>query len=1187
MSDYLTDFVQESNEQITELNNALLTLEQAPDDDDAMENIFRIAHTLKGNCGAMGLEPASDLAHAIEDVLDAVRSGDLDATSDLMDVIFDAVDELETMFEEVEASGEIDADPSETIQALRSRLDEPRRVPSTDPPTDDEIRRLVSQFDPPAEDEHDAYLARLAITPDESVNNGILVVKALIDAFELLGTDPPRESVEDETYGGSFDAVFGSAVGEAAIESGLKPVDEVAAFELVNVTEAFEAAEVDADAAKHAEADRADPGDGLSTDDAQDLDVDELLDEFDEFDNLDEKVEEFDDDDLAPFEDMGDAGSFDDLFDDEERDDGPIESDAAIEAADATDEAAGSAPDDADDEVDDASAVFQELKNEVEMVGFDELQDELEELEFEEFDDEEEIGMDELLGDDVEDGSFLDRNAVETDADALFEVDDADESVPEADGADATDDAVVADDAAVAEDVPPADDADESGVEAGKIDESIAEAGDADESTAEADGADGSTVKTEADEPIETAADLDDGDDDLDVEPEPTDAGVGVEADGDAETESDAGTAVEFDESIDQDADSIADEPADAAAIDEDEPSSSDVDGEDETVTADLEADRERPDEPVTDTESVTPEASETASIESDAGGDLDPDTDEASAEADDIARRDSFTLDDTEATDSFNDVFGDETFEDEAFDDDSFDDDSFEDETFADDAFDDDSFGDEAFADETFEDGSFDDETFDDDSFEEDAFADEAFGDETFDEDAFDDEAIATAAAEFDAAGDGDSADASFGDERADDGSDGDEDGVVRIVDEPEIEIPDIIVPETSERPDAEQQADEVQSVRVDVEQIDSLLTLVEGLVTSRVRLRHAVDSGEDLQTIASELDDLEDLTTELQETVTDVRLVPLNTVTNRLPRVVRDIARDQDKEIEFEMTGGEVELDRSILDRIGDPLIHLVRNAVDHGVELPEAREAADKPREGTVAVTADRSRDRVRITVSDDGGGLDPERLRNEAVEADVLDEVEAAELADEDTYDLIFHPGLSTADEVTDVSGRGVGMDVVKRTIEDLEGTVEIESEPGAGTTVTMTLPVTVAIDDILFLECGGEEFGVPTKAVDDIGAATTVETVDGSTVFRDEDGEYPVIHLDEALETPAPGANGDGMIVRIRDEVRPVVLHCDEVYGQQEVVVKPFEGFMSDIPGLSGATVRGRGEVVNILDVTTL
>jgi len=368
----------------------------------------------------------------------------------------------------------------------------------------------------------------------------------------------------------------------------------------------------------------------------------------------------------------------------------------------------------------------------------------------------------------------------------------------------------------------------------------------------------------------------------------------------------------------------------------------------------------------------------------------------------------------------------------------------------------------------------------------------------------------------------------ASFGDDAADSDADTDDEAAVRIIDEPKFERPEIDILESSDRPDADAETDEIQSVRVDVEQVDSLLTLVEGLVTSRVRLRHAAEADDDGDdALETELDALSDLTTDLQETVMDIRLVPLETVTNRLPRVVRDIARDQDKAVEFEMTGEDVELDRSILDRIGDPLIHLVRNAVDHGIEPPEDREEAGKSSEGTVEVHADRARDRVTITVEDDGAGLDPDRLRSEAVAADVLDEEEAAAMSDDETYDLIFHPGLSTVDEVTDVSGRGVGMDVVKRTVEDLDGTVSIDSEKDEGTTVTMRLPVTVAIDEILFVESGGEEFGVPTKAVQDIEPAGAIEMANGESVLPGDGSDYPVISLADVLETPTPVRTATG------------------------------------------------------------
>ncbi|MFD1564734.1 ATP-binding protein [Haloarchaeobius amylolyticus] len=1103
MTDYLTDFVQESEERITELNNALLTLERDPDDEEAMDNIFRIAHTLKGNCGAMGLESASDLAHAIEDLLDAVRGDDLEVSPGLMDDIFDAVDELEAMVDEVAADGEIETDPSATIDALRSRLDGADDEAGTGlaVPPDDEIDAVCSRFDPPADDNHDVYLARLAIAEREGVNNGTLVVKALIDAFDLIGTDPPRSRIDADEYGDHFDAVFATAVGEAAIASGLEPVDEVDDFEIVDVTDRFETPDESVQTAADT-----DQGDDISSEEAQELEVDELLDEFDEFDNLDEQVENIDDDELEAFDDMGEAGSFDDLLGedeiteiDDEPSDSPAEpataadTDAATSAETAEATAADAAAvDDPDDEVDDASAVFDELKDEVEMVGFDELQDELDELEFDEFDDEEEVGMDELLGEDAADDSFLDEDTSESEVDDVLvdaSADDAGDADGEFDDLDV--DAIIESDETSADDLEPADE---------PVEDAVADDG----ATATADGLETMASTTDSDEAFadDVAAD------------------TGADDETPAESGSDGEVTAESVETADTDEGDVATDDTGFEPADEFETAAETVDDGDAVADESFGAD-------TTDTD----------------------DTFGASA------------VDDAFDSSDADGGFGGETAESDPF------------ETAT-----------ASFDDDGFDEGGFDEPTTD--SFE---GADDDFED-VLDDEAFDGtEAFGSADSGFETATTDDSspsATASFGEERADSDASGDTDGV-QIVDEPDLEIPDIDIPDRDDDPDTDDEGDEIQSVRVDIEQIDTLLTLVEGLVTSRVRLRHAAESDSDDGALKTELDALSDLTGDLQETVMDIRLVPLETVTNRLPRVVRDIARDQDKQVAFEMTGEDVELDRSILDRIGDPLIHLVRNAVDHGIESPDAREAAGKPPEGSVEVHATRERDRVTITVEDDGSGLDPDRLRAEAVDADVLTEDEAAAMADEEVYDLIFHPGLSTADEVTDVSGRGVGMDVVKRTVEDLEGTVSIDSEAGAGTTVTMTLPVTVAIDEILFVESGGEEFGVPTKAVRDVESARAIETVDGEAILPGEVGDYPVVSLADVLETPASGADDDGMVVRIRDEVREVALHCDEIRGQQEVVVKPFEGFMSGVPGISGATVRGRGEVVNILDVTTL
>ncbi len=417
-----------------------------------------------------------------------------------------------------------------------------------------------------------------------------------------------------------------------------------------------------------------------------------------------------------------------------------------------------------------------------------------------------------------------------------------------------------------------------------------------------------------------------------------------------------------------------------------------------------------------------------------------------------------------------------------------------------------------------------------------------------------------------------------------------------------------------------------DISSVRVDVDRLDELHGLVEQLVTGRITIRRAIEDG-DLETAESSLNDFDKVTSRLQNTVMDMRLIPLRRVVSNLPRVVRDVARSQGKEISFEIHGQDIELDRSILTEIEDPLIHILRNAVDHGVESPQEREAAGKDREGEIELHASRQRDHVTITVSDDGGGIDPDAMRSKAVEEGVISESEAETMPDDEAYDLVFHPGFSTASEVTDVSGRGVGMDVVHSTVEGLDGTVNVDSELGEGTTVELRLPVSVAIVNVLFVTVGDREYGIPIKNIDELTHANRTETVNGETVVRHDDEVYPVIRLDEALDLeggstmdPEPssgtepvatdggppddgagntldesdrtarigtGSEKAGMLVRIRESVRPVALQCDSFNDQEEVVVKPLEGSLSGIPGLSGTAILGDGNIVPILDVVSL
>ena len=415
----------------------------------------------------------------------------------------------------------------------------------------------------------------------------------------------------------------------------------------------------------------------------------------------------------------------------------------------------------------------------------------------------------------------------------------------------------------------------------------------------------------------------------------------------------------------------------------------------------------------------------------------------------------------------------------------------------------------------------------------------------------------------------------------------------------------------------------DEIKSIRVDVDQVDELYGLVEQLVTSRIKLRREIE-GTDAESDA--LDELDKLASSLQDTAMDMRLIPFSQVSDSFPRLVRDISRDLDKRIDFEIEGDDVELDRTILTEMRDPLVHVLRNAVDHGIESPEEREAAGKDPTGHVKLTAERERDHVIIEVADDGGGLDPDQLREKAVDEGVKSREAVEAMEDDEVYDLVFHPGFSTAEEVTDVSGRGVGMDVVRTTARDLDGSVAVESEPGEGTTVRFRLPVTVAIVKVMFVDVGGTEYGIPIKSIAEVARADDVEEVHGDEVVRHEDDLYPVVRLNERLgeidptaaepptETPAadggvaadePGDDGfvpadptatdgsgegqtdAGMLVRIREETRQVALHCDAVLDQEEVVVKPLDGPLSGTPGLSGTAVLGDGDVVAVLDVVSL
>lgn len=402
--------------------------------------------------------------------------------------------------------------------------------------------------------------------------------------------------------------------------------------------------------------------------------------------------------------------------------------------------------------------------------------------------------------------------------------------------------------------------------------------------------------------------------------------------------------------------------------------------------------------------------------------------------------------------------------------------------------------------------------------------------------------------------------------------------------------DVPDEVITEDDDEDDTPDQlksaVDEIESVRIDVDQLDELYRLVEQFVTGHVRLERGVETG-DLDSIEENVAELEKTTEDLQDTVIDMRLVPFETIIGKFPRLVRDIAREQRKEVNFNIEGREVEIDRSILSELGDPLTHILRNAVDHGIEDPAIREEKGKPRQGTVELRARRKRDHVVVEVEDDGAGLDVERIKNTAIEKGLRTEEELRRMDEGELYDLVFHPGFSTTDEVTDVSGRGVGMNVVWETINRLDGSINVESEPDEGSLVQLELPVTMAIVRVLILRVGEEEYGIPIKHVDEITTRSAATELDGDPVLKYDEDIYPIIDLADRFSVPETDASGEGNLVRVDESERAIAIGCDQVRAQQTVVVKPLEGMLSGTPGLSGTAILGDGDIMYLLDIDTL
>ncbi len=377
-------------------------------------------------------------------------------------------------------------------------------------------------------------------------------------------------------------------------------------------------------------------------------------------------------------------------------------------------------------------------------------------------------------------------------------------------------------------------------------------------------------------------------------------------------------------------------------------------------------------------------------------------------------------------------------------------------------------------------------------------------------------------------------------------------------------------------------------QTVRVDIERLDNLMNLVGELVMHKGRLEQ-IGASQKIAELNETLEQLDRVTTDLQSVVMKVRMVPIEQVFNRFPRMVRDLAKDLNKEVEFVIEGKETELDRTVIDEVGDPLIHLLRNAIDHGLETTEERLRQGKPRQGTVLLRARHEGNNVYIEVEDDGAGIDSKRVTARAVEKGLISPKEAELLTPEEAVDLLFQSGFSTAENITDISGRGVGLDVVKSKIEALNGEIFVDTKVGKGTKFRIKLPLTLAIIQALLVAIRNETYAVPLSSVDETTMikSSDIKMVQDQEVIIMRGNVLPLYRLASLLDVPGETNKEEMYVVVVRKAEKQVGLVVDALIGQQEIVIKSLGKLLAGIPGIAGAIVSGDGNVRLILDIATL
>ena len=389
---------------------------------------------------------------------------------------------------------------------------------------------------------------------------------------------------------------------------------------------------------------------------------------------------------------------------------------------------------------------------------------------------------------------------------------------------------------------------------------------------------------------------------------------------------------------------------------------------------------------------------------------------------------------------------------------------------------------------------------------------------------------------------------------------------------------------------PPPEKPASEAETtVRVDTARLDEIMNMVGELVLVRNRLvRLGLNSGDEAMSKA--VSNLDVVTADLQTAVMKTRMQPIKKVFGRFPRLVRDLARQLKKEINLELVGEETDLDKNLVEALADPLVHLVRNAVDHGIESPEEREASGKARGGRVVLAAEQEGDHILLSISDDGKGMDPNVLRSIAVKRGVMDKDAADRLSDTECYNLIFAPGFSTKTEISDVSGRGVGMDVVKTKISQLNGSINIYSTKGQGSKIVIKVPLTLAIMPTLMVMLGNQAFAFPLVNVNEIFHLdlSTTNVVDGQEVVIVRDKALPLFYLKRWLvSSAAHEEQREGHVVILSVGTQRIGFVVDQLVGQEEVVIKPLGKMLQGTPGMSGATITGDGRIALILDVPSM